>query len=381
MSETAPRGAHPVADLFPMMDDDGLRDLAADIADYGLLEAVWLHSDGRIIDGRNRWRACVIAGVEPATRTYEGDDDGLVKFVLSLNLQRRHLTTSQRQMVAARVATLEQGRPDKTAESGGLTQVDASKLLNVGVTGVKAARIVQEKGVPELIAAVDEGDMSVTKAADVARRPEYEQRAAVRAVKDASTEDLLSMAAVQKAKKQRIDDGRAVLQSLSNEWYTPVKYIDAARAVLGGIDLDPASCDEANEIVKAETYYTADDDGLAYDWAGTVWLNPPYGRLADDFVARLEQTYRNGTITAGIALLNAHCTDTQWFRPMWDHALCFTDHRIDFAPGSPAKDSVLTSSTHGSVFAYLGTDPAAFAREFGQFGAVVRRWPNGEPTS
>jgi len=380
LAETWP--AHPAADLFPMMSDEEIADLAADIRENGLREPIRLHRDGRIIDGRNRWRACVLADVAPTTRVYEDADDGLVRFVLSLNLQRRHLTTSQRAMVAARVANLGQGaRTDLAGNQArsGVSQSDAADQLNVSRDVTQKARIVQEKGVPELVAAVDGGDISVTKAADVARRPDYEQRAVVRAVKDADTEDLLSMAATQRARRQRVDDGRAVLQSISNEWYTPPQYIDAARVVLGRIDLDPASCEEANEIVKAETYYTVEDDGLAHDWAGTIWLNPPYGRLADDFVARLDETYRDGTITAGIALLNAHCTDTRWFRPMWDHVLCFTDHRIDFAPGSPAKDSVFTSSTHGSVFAYLGPDPEAFAREFVGFGSVVRRWPDGQP--
>src|SRR3990167_189333 len=61
-----------------------------------------------------------------------------------------------------------------------------------------------------------------------------------------------------------------------NEWYTPKNYIDAAKQVMGSIDLDPASSAKANEIVQANKYYSKDDNGLTQEWAGNIWLNPPY---------------------------------------------------------------------------------------------------------
>lgn len=159
-----------------------------------------------------------------------------------------------------------------------------------------------------------------------------------------------------------------IVASENNERYTPIEYLEAARAVLGTIDLDPASCHDANERVLAATYYTAEDDGLSREWAGRVWLNPPYGRLAGDFIERLLLHHQSGGVPEAIALLNAHCTDTAWFQPLWDHTLCFTDHRIDFMGGG-------SGSTHGSVFVYLGRSPDRFAEVFSGFGAVVRRWP------
>lgn len=161
-----------------------------------------------------------------------------------------------------------------------------------------------------------------------------------------------------------------IVQSITNEWYTPDRYLTAARLVLGGIDLDPASCEEANRTVGATTFYTKDDDGLAQQWHGRVWLNPPYGRLAGDFVARLVDEHAAGNVTSAVILINAHCTDTRWFQPLWDHMLCFTDHRIDFSAGTDDR----SGSTHGSVFAYLGPDRRLFADTFAQFGATVARY-------
>jgi hypothetical protein len=60
---------HPVADIFPMMNDREFTDLTTDIREHGLREPIWLHHDGRIIDGRNRWLACAEVGLEPDTRT------------------------------------------------------------------------------------------------------------------------------------------------------------------------------------------------------------------------------------------------------------------------------------------------------------------------
>lgn len=158
----------------------------------------------------------------------------------------------------------------------------------------------------------------------------------------------------------------ALTSSDSNEWYTPARYIEAARRVLGGFDLDPASCETANAVVQAARYFTEEDDGLKQEWKGRVWMNPPYGRLAGAFVARLAQQYAAGNVSAAVTLLSSAATSTAWFQPMWDGALCFTDHRINF--------NGTKGNTTGSIFAYLGPDITAFAAEFSQFGTVVTRW-------
>src|SRR3954451_19320986 len=100
---------HEAANLFPLMDEAALAELAADIGANGLRDPIWRHPDGRIIDGRNRWLACQMVGVDCRHRTYGRGDDTIVPFVLSHNLHRRHLTTAQRAAVAADIANLPQG--------------------------------------------------------------------------------------------------------------------------------------------------------------------------------------------------------------------------------------------------------------------------------
>ena len=93
---------HPAANIFPL-DADNIDELAANIKEHGLRDPIEI-LDGKIVDGRRRSLACRLAGVEPIVRQVSPDDP--VQYVLSLNLHRRHLTTSQRALVAAEVATL-----------------------------------------------------------------------------------------------------------------------------------------------------------------------------------------------------------------------------------------------------------------------------------
>lgn len=163
----------------------------------------------------------------------------------------------------------------------------------------------------------------------------------------------------------------ALQMSESNEWYTPAQYIEAARQVMGGIDLDPASNPTANETVNAATFYTQADNGLAYEWEGRVWLNPPYGRDGGEsnqatWSARLIEEYRAGRVTEAVLLVNA-VTDRVWFAPLWDFVICFTNHRIRFYDESGEAGS----PTHGNALIYLGEHKDRFVEAFKGFGPVV----------
>ncbi len=151
---------HPIADLFPLMEVAELDDLAADIGEHGLREAIWLHPDGSILDGRNRFRACKIAGVEPRFQTWDGEGS-LAAFVVSLNLKRRHLDAAQRSLVGAKLANLDQGRPQKKPANLPVSQADAATLMNVSERSVRSAKKVLAHGDPALVSAVESGQKSV----------------------------------------------------------------------------------------------------------------------------------------------------------------------------------------------------------------------------
>ena len=108
IKDTANLAFHPVANIFPLMEGKPFEDICDSIQQNGLLEPIWLYQM-QIIDGRNRYRACIETGTAPRFRTYEGDEGDLVAFVVALNLHRRHLSESQRAMVAEK--RLETGIP------------------------------------------------------------------------------------------------------------------------------------------------------------------------------------------------------------------------------------------------------------------------------
>lgn len=149
-----------------------------------------------------------------------------------------------------------------------------------------------------------------------------------------------------------------------NEWATPKEYIDRAKAVLGRIDLDPASNDLAQGYVGATQHWTKADDPLARPWHGRVWLNPPYypTSLLSRFVDKLVGEVAIGNTIAAIMLVN-NFTDTAWFQTAAAHCrvACFPRRRICFegAVGEPLN---------GQTFFYYGDDIDSFCSVFSTIG-------------
>jgi len=336
--------SHPAASLFPMMPEDELEALAADMQTQGLIVPIVLH-EGMVLDGRNRLAACDLAGVEPSFVEWHGVGDPTA-WVVSQNLHRRHLSESQRAMIASRLAKLKPG--DNQHRPIGLTsQSEASEMLNVSGRSVKRARVVQEHGIPELAVAVDEGDIALSRAADIARASAEEQPALI-----------------EQAPRPHVANN-----SGDNEWYTPPEYLDAARAVLGTIDMDPASSAVANQAVGAALFYAAEDDGLLQPWKGRLFMNPPYSRpLCGQFCARMVEQWRYGRVSEAIVLVN-NATETTWFQAMLSasSAVCFPSGRVRFL----RPDGTRGTPLQGQAFIYLGMDADKFIEAFRQFGTVL----------
>ena len=169
---------HSIAGILPLIEGKEFDALVADINAHGLREPIILFR-GQILDGRNRYRACMAAGVEPRFRDFDGDDP--LAFVLSMNLHRRHLTESQRGMVVARLETLKHGGDRKEVQDANLhlDRRALASLLNVSARTAANAAVVRDRAMPELILAVDQDKIAVSVASGLATTSEAIQRQAV----------------------------------------------------------------------------------------------------------------------------------------------------------------------------------------------------------
>jgi ParB-like nuclease domain len=157
--------AHPIAEIFPMMVGEAFDALVNDIRQYGQREPIIMLA-GVIIDGRNRLRACRQLGVEPRVIEWKGQGD-VAQFIISANLHRRQLSTSQRAMVAAKLANIARGEVGRGRPAIG-PQIQgpiAAELLNVGKSTVEEAACVLKYGTEEEIAAVTSGRAAVSSVA------------------------------------------------------------------------------------------------------------------------------------------------------------------------------------------------------------------------
>lgn len=165
---------------------------------------------------------------------------------------------------------------------------------------------------------------------------------------------------------KEIKKPHVTINSHDDEWYTPAVYIEAAREVMGSIDLDPASNDFANETVKASVYYDEARNGLEQEWWGNIWLNPPYSSaLIQQFAEKLADSL----FKQAIVLVN-NATETAWFRTLIENAdaVVFPTGRIKYRKRDGEKGTPL----QGQAFIYFGDAPGRFLKVFSEFGWGAR---------
>jgi len=120
--------------------------------------------------------------------------------------------------------------------------------------------------------------------------------------------------------------------------YSPPAVVEACREAMGGIDLDPASCAEANRVVRADRYYTAADDGLAQPWSGRVFCNPPFnGGNVRRFALRMLADYHAGSVSRGC--LFAPMVGAKWVDELTAHADALMVMRFKLPWWGPAAKS------------------------------------------
>lgn len=306
---------HPFCKLFPLHKKT-VDELVENMEAHGWSDQSMVTMfESMVLDGRHRYLAAERANVQPRFVEFDGDQSAALAFVMRENLLRRHLTPPEKKELFL-------------------------KLRNDGIWTKRKLGSNQHEGVANGAPSQEEiaSLLGVHRNTVIRWESENEdQTVPIRA--DTSGND---------------------------EWYTPAKYIELAREVMGGIDLDPAGCEFAQPVVQATTYYTQEDDGLVQPWNGRVWLNPPYSKgLIDRFVEKICAEYAFGHVEQAIVLTH-NFTDTEWFHTLADSAscVCFTRGRIRFY----TEDGVGNSPTSGHVFFYFGQSVETFAERFSEIG-------------
>jgi hypothetical protein len=232
--------------------------------------------------------------------------------------------------------TAERARTDLSSTDG--TQTKISALRELGIPKVTAHRLEKLAALPE---------------------DEFRARLETQRAKVTKQADPGGMTATTAASEH---DGDA--------WGTPDNYLEAARTVLDGIELDPATNEAAQLRVKAERYFTREQDGLAQPWvARSLWLNPPFSAgLVSRMCNRFGDAVEEETIGAGLLLVNA-CTEVEWFQRLLGacKAVCFPDERISFldAAGNPVH-----GNAYRQAIFYAGPKLPLFAKTFRPFGRI-----------
>jgi len=167
---------HEYANIFPLLEGAEFDSLVEDIKANGLLDTIWLHADGRILDGRNRYLACKEAGVKPRYQTWKGSDDNLLQFVISRNIKRRNMSESQRALLAAELSNVSHGGDRSKVQICTLKIDEASVMLNTSVRSIKTGNKLLKDGADELIEAVRKDIVSISAAAELAELPKETQR-------------------------------------------------------------------------------------------------------------------------------------------------------------------------------------------------------------
>jgi phage N-6-adenine-methyltransferase len=213
---------------------------------------------------------------------------------------------------------------------------------------------------------------------EVIREIGIEQKTAERFQRMADHEEAVMEAIAEAKENDEIVTRSAVLRKIdeaehkphvsfnsgNNEWYTPTEYIEAARNAMGTIDLDPASSDIAQEVVKAKTYYTIETNGLDKPWRGNIWLNPPYS--SDSIVQFIDKLVEERPYYQQAIVLVNNATETEWFNKLISiaSAVCFLKSRVKFY----MPDGKTGAPLQGQAMVYIGNRPTRFSDSCANLG-------------
>lgn len=356
---------------------------------------VWDAPDGRsfdldewpciLVDGHNRHEICERLGIPYRTIEIEfSNRSAVTEWIIKNQFGRRNISDYQRGVLAlklkpvieerARASYSENvGRPKESSQISDTiidrpvekirTDEAVAELANISRDTIRKVEKIEAAAPEELKALASAGEVSINLASQFVDLPD---EAKEEALEEISRHEAPAKEVIREAVKK----AHVANNSGNNEWYTPSKYIELARSVMGSIDTDPATSDIANKTVKATRIYTADDDGRGKPWSGNVWMNPPYAQpLISDFAEAITEKYLSGEIKQACILVN-NATETQWFQRMLDAAtaVCFPRSRIKFVDpdGNPSG-----APLQGQAILYMGKNVSEFKAVFSGEGGVL----------
>ena len=304
------------------------------------------------------------------TKQLPGTLPELSKFALvgreKLKAVKAEISAIKKVGLAKDVLQQKKEEAQEIAEMVTLSEVQIGKILKA-IPKSQGARTdtytssLHDEEVKTKTAVIGELGFNRNQVSEFQRMADNEQAVRKAMAKARENDDIISRSAVLQEIKNKTKP-HVSNNSGDNEWYTPAEYIEAARSVMGSIDLDPASNDYANQTIKATKYYTKETDGLSKEWGGNIWMNPPYStNLVGKFAEKLSQSAFN----QAIVLVN-NATDTAWFKTMIEKAdaIVFTTGRVRFIKGDGAKGAPL----QGQAFIYFGNNAERFMKIFKKYG-------------
>lgn len=372
--------------LIPPLSEDERKELETSILSEGCRDALVLWGE-ILIDGHNRYKICTKHGIEFKTihRDFENREKA-EEWIIRNQFGRRNITPFVRSELALRLKDVLSAQARKRqSEAGGDKRSEEAKKLSektlvanlpqakndktrdeiAKVAGVSPRTITNvetiKREAPEpIIQATRNNDISINMAHEFTKMPEEEKTEIVERIEQGEKPK-----EVIKEVKNR---PHVTNNSGNNEWYTPSEYIEAARECMGSIDTDPASNDIAQKVVKAETYYTTETNGLEHEWNGNVWMNPPYSSdLIYQFIEKLKT--EKGNYNQAIVLVN-NATETKWFHELvsLSSCVCFPKARIKFY----MPDGKTGAPLQGQAILYIGENKEKFEECFEGFGWTAR---------
>ncbi len=336
--------------LIPPLTDEEYKQLEENILKDGIRDPIvfWggpLYSiEELIVDGHNRYEIAQKHDLE--FQTIELDiilKEDVKLWIINNQFGRRNINNYQRSVLALKMEDIYKARAKETQGTRtDLTSVpidtkvdslkEISDIANIGRNTISRVKKIEEEAPEEIKQQLNNGDISINAAFTQITKPHVANN------------------------------------SGENEWYTPPQFIESARFVMGGIDLDPASSELANETVKAPIFYTKETNGLDEMWEGNVWLNPPYAQpLISQFSEAIASKINE--YEQAIILVN-NATETSWFQSILAvcNAVCFPKGRIKFLDmnGNPSG-----SPLQGQCILYVGAEAWIFITEFKKYGICM----------